>query len=148
MTKQITPEAVNMAWKMVRTIFPRHEAPPRERNALLTAVTKVALDDLLGSGKLTWKKTLPARTILVFEDQGVRAKPAEKSSLVVHSDESPAEVERAAEWTENLFDKWNLTEEERVTLYTALPCLGLHAIRDYLTWEEEPPFPELGDTDN
>ena len=144
MTKQITPEAVNMAWKMVRTIFPRHSASPKERNALLTAVTKVALDDLLGSGKLTWKKSLPARTIVVFDDQEVRVKPAEMSRLVVQSDESPAEVERAAEWTESLFDKWNLPEEERAALYTALPCLGLHAIREYLTWNEEPPFSELG----
>ena len=144
MIRQISPEALNMAWKMVRTIFPQHSAPSKERNALLTAVTKVALDDLLGSGRLTWKKTLPARTILVFENQEVRAKPAEKSRLALQSDESPVEVERAAEWTETMFDKWNLTEEERATLYTALPCLGLHAIRDYLTWKEDPPFPELG----
>jgi len=144
MTRQISPEALNMAWKMVRTIFPQHDAPSKERNALLTAVTKVALDDLLSSGKLAWKKTLPARTILVFEDQEVQTKLAEKSRLVLQSDESPAEIERAAQWTEALFDKWNLTEEERATLYTALPCLGLHAIRDYLRWKEDPPFPELG----
>src|SRR4030042_532501 len=143
-TKQISQEALNMAWKMVRTIFPRHKAPSKERNALLTAVTKVALDDLLSSGKLTWKSSLPANTILVFEEQQVLTRTAEKSRLVLRSDRSPAEVERAADWIESLFDKWNLTEEERATLYTALPCLGLSAIRDCVTWREDPPFPELG----
>jgi hypothetical protein len=143
-TKQITPEALKMAWTMVQTIFPRYKIPAKERNALLTAISKIALDDLVSSGKLSWKKTLPAKAILVFEDQAVRMKAAEKSRLVLRSDSSPLELERAADWTESVFDKWSLTEEERATLYTALPCLGIEALRDYVTWNEEPPFVELG----
>ncbi len=144
-TKAITPEALTMAWKMVDTIFPQYRVPAREQNALLTALTGIALADLLPSNSLAFSKRLPPMTILVFEDRVVRAKTAEKTRLALKEQPTEADSERAIEWVEEIFDTYQLSEEERATLYTALPCLGLHALRDYLEWKEEPPFAELGE---
>jgi hypothetical protein len=144
-SRQITPQALRMAWKMVDTIFPRYRVPAKERNALLTAVTGIALDDLLRAGSLCWRKSLSANTLLMFENKAVWLKPSEKSRLALKAEFSAADVDRSVEWVEETFDKYNLSEEERATLYTALPCLGLHALQAHLAWAVEPPFPELGD---
>lgn len=144
-TKEITPQALTMAWKMVDTIFPQYKVPAKEQNALLTALTGIALEDLLGSESLAFVKPLPPMTILVLEGQSVHPKTAEKTRLALKTQPTESDTERAIEWVEEIFDKYQLSEEERATLYTALPCLGLHALRDYLDWKEEPPFAELGE---
>ncbi len=144
-TKAITPEALTMAWKMLATIFPQYRVPAKEQNALLTALTGIAVADLLQSNSLAFSKRLPPLTILVFEDRSVRAKTAEKTRLALKEQPTEADSERAIEWVEEIFDKYRLSEEERATLYTALPCLGLHALNEYLEWKEEPPFAELGE---
>ncbi len=144
-TKQITSEALTMAWKMVDTIFPQYQVPAKEQNALITALTGIALDDLTQSNSLVIAKPFPPMTILVLEDGSVRSKTAEKTRLALKTKPSEADTERAIEWVEEIFDKYQLTEDERATLYTALPCLGLHALRDYIEWKEEPPFSELGE---
>jgi enoyl-CoA hydratase/carnithine racemase len=144
-TKTITPEALTMAWKMVDTIFPQYHVPAKEQNALLTALTGIALDDLLQSKTVAFLRPLPPMTILVFEGRSVRAKAAAKTRLALKTKPTEADTERAIEWVEEIFDKHRLTEDERATLYTALPCVGLQALKDYLEWKEEPPFAELGE---
>ncbi|MFB3904638.1 MAG: hypothetical protein ACE15E_14405 [Acidobacteriota bacterium] len=141
--KEITPEALTMAWKMVDTIFPQYHVPAREQNALLTALTGVALEDLLHSDSLEFSKPLPPMTILVLEGRSIRPKTAEKTRLALKTNPTEADIQRAIEWVEETFDRYRLTEEERATLYTALPCLGLHALKDYVRWRKEPPFAEL-----
>lgn len=142
-TKRITPEALTMAWRMVDTIFPQYRIPAKEQNALLTALTGVALEDLIRSDSLRVSKRFPPQTILVLEGRSVRAKEAEKTRLALKDQPTETDTDRAVEWVEEIFDKYRLTEEERATLYTALPCLGLHALQGYLEWREEPPFSEL-----
>jgi hypothetical protein len=144
-SREITSQALRMAWKMVDTIFPRYRVPVKERNALLTAVTGIALDDLLRAGSLSWRKALPSNTLLMFERHGIWLKPSEKSRLALRPELSADDLDRSVEWVEETFDKYGLSEEERATLYTALPCVGLHALNDYIAWAIEPPFPELGD---
>jgi len=143
--RQISPEALTMAWKMVDTIFPQYQIPAKEQNALLTALTGIALDDLKQSNSLRLSTPLPPLTILVLEGRSVQTKTAEKSRLALKSEANEADTERAIEWVEEIFDKYQLSEDERATLYTALPCLGLHALRDHVEWKEEPPFEELGE---
>lgn len=135
-----------MAWKMVDTIFPQYQVPAKEQNALLTALTGIALDDLRESESLAFVKPLPPMTILVLEGRSVRAKTAEKTRLALKSQPAEGDTERAIEWVEEIFDRYQLSEEERATLYTALPCLGLHALQDYVEWKEQPPFAELGES--
>jgi len=144
-TKQITPEALTMAWKMVDTIFPQYDIPPKEQNALLTALTGIALDDLKQSSSLTLSKPVPPLTILVLEGRSIRTKTAEKTRLALTTQPTEADTERVIEWVEKIFDKYQLSEDERATLYTALPCLGLNALKEYVEWKEEPPFAELGE---
>ncbi len=140
----ITPEALKMAWKMVETVFPRYSLPARERNALLTIVTQVAIDDLLQSGSVRWLQALPSQQVLVFDGEAVRLKPAEKTRLTLKTEPAPEEIDRALEWVETLFDRCGMSEDERATLFTALPCVGLNTLAPYLEWTKEPPFPELG----
>jgi len=144
--KQITDDALKMAWKMIDTIFPRYSFAGKEQNALLTAVTGIALDDLLQSKALVFKKPLPPMTILLLDGRAVRAKAAEKTRLALKTEPSPEDTDRAIGWVEEIFDKHGLTEEERATLYTALPCVGLHALGQYVEWQQAPPFAELGAT--
>jgi len=146
-TKEITEEALTMAWKMIDTIFRQYQVPPKEQNALLTALTSVALEDLLQSKSLGFSKPLPPMTILTIEGPNVRTKTAEKTRLALKTRPTEADTEREIEWVEEIFDKYKLSEEERATLYTALPCLGLHALTEYVEWKQEPPFAELGESD-
>lgn len=140
----VTPEALKMAWKMIATVFRRYSLPSRERNALLTIVTQVAIDDLLQSESIRWLKTPPAKQVLVFDGDAVRLKTAETTRLAIKPAPSPEDIDRALEWVENLFDRHGMSEEERATLFTALPCVGLHGLAPYVEWRKEPPFPELG----
>jgi len=140
----VTPESLKMAWKMIDTVFPRYPIPARERNALLTIITQVALDDLLHSGSVRWTQALPSQQILVFDGNVVRLRSAEKTRLALKADPSPEEIDHALEWVEDLFDQHELSEDERATLFTALPCVGLEGLTPHLEWLKEPPFPELG----
>ncbi|HXK62606.1 MAG TPA: hypothetical protein PLP42_22200 [Acidobacteriota bacterium] len=134
-----------MAWKMIDTIFDQYRIPTREQNVLLTAVTGIALDDLVKSDVVRFKKALPPMTILLLDGRSVRTKAARKTRLALKTEPVPEDIDRAFEWVEKIFDKYNLTEEERATLYTALPCVGLHTLAQYVEWKQPPPFTELGE---
>lgn len=140
---EISSEALKMAWTMIDTIFPRYQIKPRDRSLLLNLSTLIAIDDLGDSRAFRWKADPPGNTILVFQGQGVRLKTASSTGLVIKKTYSDKEVDRAFEICERLFDLYDLEEEARATLLTALPCLGLHALQSYLEWQGEPPFAEL-----
>jgi hypothetical protein len=140
---EISQEALKMAWTMVDTIFPRYRIKPRDRNLLLSLATIIAIDDLGGSGAFRWKGDPPKATILVFQGAAVRLKTASRTGLVIKRSYAEKEVDRAFQICERLFDLYDLEEEARATLLTALPCLGLHALQPFLQWQGEPPFDEL-----
>lgn len=139
----ITPEALKMAWKMVQTIFPRYSLARKEASALLTLTTLVSLEEFRLQEALEWTQAPPEKQILVFAGNAVQLKKAEKFPLVLKTGYSPREVDRALDLAERIFNRYDLPEIERATLFTALPCLGLHAIQECLRWKKEPPFAEL-----
>jgi hypothetical protein len=140
---EISPEALKMAWTMADTIFPRYRLKSRDRNLLLNLSSIVAIDDLGSSEAFQWQADPPERSILVFQGDAVRLKTASSTGLVIKKSYSDREVQRAFDICERLFDLYDLEEEARATLLTALPCLGLHALRPYLQWQSAPPFAEL-----
>lgn len=139
----ITPQALNMAWRMVRTVLSRHSVSRKDRSRLLLLAAVVALEDLLGSGSIRWKKELPSGSVLLWSGNQVRLAQREGARLTLHKEFSPREAARAAHWAEEIFDRYGMDETERATLFTALPCLALWALSDYLEWNKKPPFPEL-----
>ncbi|MGH9340229.1 MAG: hypothetical protein ACRD1R_11755 [Acidobacteriota bacterium] len=142
--REITTAALKAAWKMVETIFPRYSVSRKDGSALLTLTIIMALQDLRESEVLEWKKPPPPNTLLILDQDSIRPKKAEKSRFVLKADYSSQEIDRAAQSAEQLCDRYDLPEIERATLFTALPCLGLHALQDYIVWKKEPPFLELG----
>ncbi len=132
-----------MARKMVETIFPAHKISSRDRNLLLTLATIAALDDLLESKVVEWKAGPPENVVLTMTDHEVRRRQAQSSRYVIKKSYRPREIETVLGLAEEIYDRYDLTEEERATLLTALPCLGLHALEEFLRWNEEPPFAEL-----
>lgn len=141
--QEISPGALKMAWKMVITIFPQARIPQPDRDLLLTLVTMVSLHDLLDAS-LVWMAPPPARSVLAFDGLSVVVKPARQNDFVLKKTFSESQIDRASLLAEEMFDRFHLDEEERETLFTALPCLGLHGLARYLRWIRKPPFPELG----
>lgn len=141
--KGISGGALKMAWKMVRTVFPHSAIPAKEQDLLLTLAAMIALHDLEGVS-LLWARKPPHRATLSFSRKSVLVRPAEKGAPGVKPGMSDREIEKAVDLAEEIFDRRDLDEEERATLFTALPCLGLHALREFLVWKRPPPFPILG----
>lgn len=133
-----------MAWKMVRTIFPRHSVSANDRNLLLMFVSIVSLEDLKSTGALKWKKPPPEKSVLSFDRDSVLLKTAERFPLFLKQNYTAAETDGALDSAEEILDRYDMSEVERATLFTALPCLALHALEEYITWKQEPPFVELG----
>lgn len=140
---RITPEALRMAWKMVDTIFPRAKMTPNEQDQLLNLTMVVALNDLLDNA-IVWEKTPQAALSLVFQGQSVVIKTVSNPKDGLPLEPTDEETDDALDQAERIFDQYELDDEERSTLFTALPCLGLDALRDYLRWTKPPPFAELG----
>ncbi len=144
---KISPEALRMAWKMVDTILPHTDMSPAERDLLLNLTTLVALGDLLNNG-LRWTRQPEKDLSLRFRDRTVVVSRKTERPAAILRTPTERETEAAIDDAEELFDCYRLEEEERAALFTALPCLGLHALRAYLEWTSPPPFPELGGTAN
>lgn len=139
-SRAITAPMVRTAWKMVATIFEAHRCSARDQNLMLNLVMMVSLHDLLDD-RLVWKTRPPRPWRLEFRGKSVAVleSPGEvslRARLLDH------EVDDASARAEDLFDRYQLDEDERDTLFTALPCLGLKAMEDWVRWTEEPPFPE------
>ena len=140
-----------MAWKMVDTIFPKADVSAVDRNNLLCCVTLIALSDLLDS-TVFWTQDIPAGAFrLTFEKRSVAVffqRPSERLSRKhggrwIRQSPSDGDVESALHESEAICDRYHLDEEERDTLFTALPCLGLHALGAHLIWRKPAPFSEL-----
>lgn len=140
---RITPEALRMAWKMVDTIFPRAKMTPKEQDQLLNLTLVVALNDLLDNA-IAWGRTPDTALSLVFEGQSVVIRTVRDPKNGLPLEPTDDETDDALDQAERIFDQYELDEEERSTLFTALPCLGLYALKDYLRWTKPPPFAELG----
>lgn len=148
----VSSEAQRMAWKMVDTIFPRAGVSTDDSDRLLCCVTLIALSDLLDR-TVVWARELPAETFrLFFEDHAVGVifrKPRERlprqlAGRWIRKNPTDRDVETALDESETICDHYQLDEEERDTLFTALPCLGLNALGTYLVWKGPAPFAELG----
>lgn len=133
-----------MARKMVATVFPRHSVSRKDRDRLLTMVTLLALDDLRGSKVIQWRLQPPPHSVLRFKHGEVDIQQAEKSRYVIKEELSDREIEQIADSVEAMLDRYNMGEDERATLYTALPCLGLATLQAFFDWKQPPPFDELG----
>ena len=140
---RITPEALRMAWKMVDTIFPRTSMTPKEQDILLNLTMVVALNDILDNS-LVLENEHKGNLSLAFQGQSVVIKPARDPKGGIPTEPTDEETDDALDHAERIFDQYELDEEERSTLFTALPCLGLDALKDYLRWTKPPPFAELG----
>lgn len=141
--------ALKMAWKMVDTVFARVEISSEDRNRLLNSVTLIALSDLLDEA-VFWAEEVPSPFRLAFRDRSVilqfRGCPGDgllKGSWI-RSRPTDRAVGVAVDQADTICDAWGFDEEERDSLFTAIPCLGLQALRDYLAWRKAPPFSELG----
>lgn len=129
---------------MTATIFPQHSLSLRHADILVTLITALAVDDLTHSHALRWKESPPEQCSLCWRGRGAAIRTDRKMPLFIQAEQGPRTVEKAANQVEKILDRYHMDEEERDTLYTALACLGLHALQDYLEWEKEPPFEELG----
>jgi hypothetical protein len=139
----ISPGAVGMARKMIRTIFPQHDMSRQDRQELLNRITVVALDDLTSRGMLEWKAAPPATARLRFARQGILLVQDRRGGYLKKTYEE-SEITAHLDRVEVLLEQYGLDEIERATLFTALPCLGLEALQaDFLSWERDPPFAEL-----
>ncbi len=137
---RITPVMLKTAWKMVDTIFDRHRIASGDRDRLLELTTRVALHDLLDNG-LVWKGAPPVGRLEFRGRKVVLAEGGGRGSLKKSFDDE--EIDECAGQAEELFDRYSLDEDERDTLFTALPCLGLEAAGKRVEWRKEPPFPEV-----
>jgi len=143
---QISQEAIKMAKKMVDTIFPKSGMKEEDANALLNNITAISLQDLSGNS-VEWKRKLEPTMTLCFKDNEILLVRLKKAKALIHDSSSDEQVNEAFECVEGVLADYGLDEEEKDTLFTALACLGLHALQgDYLAWTAEPPFPELGES--
>lgn len=141
----IGPGALKMAQKMVATVFPRYSVSRKDRNRLLNLITLLALDDLYRSKVIGWKSSPPPQAILCFRQDGkIEMRQAEEARYTMKQELSDQEIERIVDGIETILDRYGLGEDERATLYTALPCLGLASLQEFLEWNQPPPFDELG----
>lgn len=141
--KEITPAALKMAGKMIRTISRRYGISRRDADRMLNLATLLALEDLVESGAAEWIRT-PPPGVLVLERDSARLGKPQRDPPILTSGPKDRDIEEANDRLEELFERYELPEVERATLLTALPCVGIHALRDFVRWKEEPPFAELG----
>lgn len=141
---KITPGALKAAWKMVRTIASNHSITDRDLNTLLILTSIISLEELKHMQMLEWKKPPPPDTTLVFDKDFVRMKEVEKFLFTLKENYPSPRIDRLFDLAEEILNRYDLVEEEKATLFTALPCLGLAALQDYLVWKRQPPFLELG----
>lgn len=131
------------ALKMVRTIFDRLSLPREESSRLLMDCFQLALRDLLDRGYIAWTHPLPRDLSLEWAGSVVSQAPHRKGLRRIRQFPTDQSLERAYDECESLFDRHDLDEDERDTLFTALPCLGLLALENLLEWKKKPPFPEV-----
>ena len=117
--------------------------PADEASQLLMSCLQLSLRDLLDTHCIEWSRPLPDSLMLVWTGGMARVVTQRKGSKYLTSYPQDEVVDQAFEVCESLFDRYALSEEERDTLFTALPCLGLVVLETFLDWKKKPPFPEV-----
>ncbi len=142
----ISKQACRTARTMAETIFSEYRVTSTDRDRLLSALTILSLRDLLSGSSLSWdpESTSGTGITLRYGEKDVCVRES-TGSFFLKSNHSDEEVERAYDDSEELLDRYNIPDLERATLFTALPCLGLWALRDCIEWNEAPPFPEVAE---
>ncbi|HUG44560.1 MAG TPA: hypothetical protein VMN76_10005 [Acidobacteriota bacterium] len=133
-----------MAWKILRTLFPRFGFTGRDRARLLNLITLISLDDFLSRGWVSWKGPPPSEKRLRFRKGSVELVDRSSGRVWFAREFDTGAVELALRQTEKILDHYRLGEDEKSALFTALPCVGLAALHPHLTWRRPPPFSELG----
>jgi len=131
------------ALKMSKTILDRASLSADEATQLLMSCLQLSLRDLLDSRFIQWSRPLPETLMVVWTGGVARVVTQRKGSKCLTSYPQDEVVDQAFEVCESFFDRHDLSEEERDTLFTALPCLGLVALEAFLDWKKKPPFPEV-----
>lgn len=141
---EVTPAAQKMAWKILRTLFPRYGITGEDRARLLNLITLISLDDFLSRGWIEWKGVPPGEKRLRFQKDSVELTDLKGGRVWFAREFDTRAVEKALRQTERILDQYRLDEIEKSALFTALPCVGLAALQTHLKWRRPPPFSELG----
>lgn len=139
--RRITKAALKMAHKIAATIFNAYSVTVPERERLLNLLTLLSLGDLLSTRSLSWQHRPDPGKALFLDGRAVRVRDG-SFDFYAAGEESDQLIEETYLRVEDIFDRLSLPEEERAGLFTALPCLGLAGLDDYLVWRKDPPFPE------
>ncbi|MBI3940154.1 MAG: hypothetical protein HY315_04920 [Acidobacteria bacterium] len=136
----IRSEQERAAWTMLRTLAEEYALSPMEQSFLLHAVGRVALRNSLEKGEIEW--TASSRRIrLSISDSRVIAGMEATTPLALSPDTTEEDADSAYHLAERLLDLHEMPEQERVGLYSALPCLAFYALQGCcLTWRVTPPF--------
>ncbi|HEY3132973.1 MAG TPA: hypothetical protein VGL91_26215 [Acidobacteriota bacterium] len=142
-TYTINADQVRTAWKMLETLSDEYALSPREQSFLLHAVNIVALHHSLSCNEVRWKG-MDQRLRIFCEGRLVGIEEDAPHPLVLHPSVTEEEADASFSMVEQLLDHHEIPEHERAGLYSALPCLGLHALQDrYIEWNVVPPFKGL-----
>ncbi|HSR69014.1 MAG TPA: hypothetical protein VLU25_13840 [Acidobacteriota bacterium] len=140
-TAGFTARTLKTARKVVDTVFPHYQVSAADRNRMLQAATVIALADVAGSRTIRWRSPPPSDSVPAFADGGqVVLQPQPESRYRLRKGYSEEKVDRAFDECEALFDRYQLPDDERASLYSALPCLGLSALDKHIEWLQPPPF--------
>ncbi len=142
-TYTIDADQIRTAWKMLETLSDEYALSPMEQSFFLHGITMVALRHSLLRNDIEWKG--PDERIRVFAaGRSVGIEKDAPHPLVLHRAITEQEADTAFNMVEQLLDHHEIPEHERAGLYSALPCLGFHALQDrYLEWKVPPPFKGL-----
>ena len=139
----VTAAALKMAWKMIDTIFVRHDIPPADGQRLLNILTAVSMEHLLDVATIRW--TAPEATAGRLFLEGPRVWNESSENTVLKARLSEEDLDLLLDEAEELLDRYHLDEEEKATLFTALPCVGLSTLEQhFIKWLGPTPFVELG----
>lgn len=140
-SRRLTAQTLKTAWKVVDTVFAHYQVAEEDRNRMLQAVTLIGLADVAQAGIIGWTSPPPGDSVLVFSaPRSVSLRKDPDSRYRLRKGYSEEKADRAYDEAESLFDRYQLPDDERASLYSALPCLGLAAVQDHLVWKQPPPF--------
>ena len=142
--RKIDPDQLRAARKILGTVAEKYDLPPLEQSMLLHAVTLVALHDSLEQGQIEWAGPNIRLRLLLAEEAGKVVEDAGQP-LALHPGVTVEEAGAAYRFAEELQDRHDIPEQERAGLFSALPCIGFHALEArFVKWKIAPPFAAIG----
>ena len=142
-TYAINADQIRTAWKMLETLSDEYALSPMEQSFLLHAVNIVALQHSLSCNEIKWKG-IDQRLRIFCSGRRVGIEEDAPHPLALHQSVTQEEADDAFGMVEQLLDHHEIPEQERAGLYSALPCLGFHALQErYIEWKVQPPFQGL-----